>query len=93
MYDACYLQMVLTGLAIKLPEPVFMNKAGEVVPPGDPSVYSLPVCHQFIHLNWVLFMDEMGINTNQKEDRHNGGEKYMCPLGTTPKITCTTNNH
>ncbi len=38
-------------------------------------------------------MDEMGINTNQKEDRHNGGEKYMCPLGTTPKITCTTNNH
>jgi len=93
MYDECYQHMVMAGVAIELPEPVCMNKAGEEVPPDDQLAYSLPVRHELIHPDWLLFMDKMGINTNQKEDGHNGGEKYVCPLGTTPKVACATNNH
>jgi len=93
MYNACYSRMLLAGLAIPLPEPVYMNKLGKVVEKGDPSAYGLPVMNELIHPDWLLFMDEMGINMNQKEDGHNGGEKYMCTPGTTPKIACATNEH
>jgi len=78
---------------LPLPEPVYMNKLGKVVEKGDPSAYGLPVMNELIHPDWLLFTDEMGINTNQKEDGHNGGEKYMCTPGTTPKIACATNEH
>jgi len=85
--------MVRSGLAIELPEPVYMNKVGEVVEADNPLAYGLLVRHNLLHLDWLLFMDEIGINTNQKEDGHSGGEKYVCAPGTTPKIACATNNH
>ncbi len=93
MYDKCYSQMLLGGLAKPLPEPVYMDKRGKVVEKDNPSAYGLPVTQELIDPDWVLFMDEMGINTNQKDDGHNGGEKYICPPGTTPKISCATNSH
>jgi len=40
-----------------------------------------------------LFLDETGINTNQKDDGHVGGEKFLCLRGTTPKIGCATSDH
>ena len=38
-------------------------------------------------------MDEMGINTNQKEDGHVGGELFLCEIGTRPKIAVSTMDH
>jgi hypothetical protein len=46
------------------------------------------------HPQFVLFFDETGCNTNQKKDGHNGGEKYVCGRGTTPKqIVSTRDKH
>jgi len=61
IYDAYYLQMMLAGLAIELPEPLCMNKAEELILPDDLLVYGLPVRYKLIHLDWLLFMGEMGI--------------------------------
>jgi len=46
-----------------------------------------------VHPDYLLFMDEMGINTNQKEDGHVGGEKYICKRGTMPKIAVSMTDH
>jgi len=48
--------MVLSGLEIDLPEPVYMNKVREVVEIDDPSAYGLPVRHKLIHPDWLLFI-------------------------------------
>jgi len=53
--------MLEAGLAVSLPEPVFMDKLGKVVDKDDPSAFGLPVTHKLIHPDWVLFMDEMGL--------------------------------
>jgi hypothetical protein len=42
------------------------------------------------HPDYVLFVDEVGNNTNQKKYGHIGGGKYLCERGTTPKAICST---
>jgi hypothetical protein len=37
-----------------------------------------------------FFFDETGCNTNQKKDGNNGGEKFVCGRGTTPKQKVST---
>jgi len=51
------------------------------------------VTHELIHSDWVVIIEEMGINIDQNEDSHNEDEKYVCPPGTMLKIACATNNH
>ena len=37
-----------------------------------------------------MFADETGLNTLSKEDRNEGGTKYVCAKGQIPKTKCTT---
>jgi hypothetical protein len=67
MYDNVYEAMVEAGVAEELPEPVQLQS-------GRPTKYNLirPEC--------VVFVDETGCNTNQKDDGHVGGELFVLPV-------------
>ena len=48
----------------------------------------LKCTHKLIHPEYVLFADEVGSNTNKKENRNYGGEKRLAKRGSTPKKIC-----
>jgi len=38
-------------------------------------------------------VDETGSNTNQKDDKHAGSQKFVCESGTTSKLAVATSDH
>jgi hypothetical protein len=102
MYDVIYDNLVNAGIAVKLPENVFMDASGNIVenPDGvlnseidtqlDGKPLGLPCDTKIIHPEYLLFFDETGCNTNQKKDGHYGGEKFVCARGMTPKQICSS---
>jgi hypothetical protein len=102
MYDVIYDNLVNAGIAVKLPESVFMNASGNIVDNPDGVLNSeivnifedkplgLPCDTKIIHPEYLLFFDETGCNTNQKKDGHYGGEKLVCARGMTPKQICSS---
>jgi len=93
MYDKLYKEMRNAGLTKDMETPVMMDLIGNTVDIANPLAYGLPVSQQLVHPDYLLFLDETGINTNQKNDGHVGGEKFLCVRGTTPKIGCSTSDH
>ena len=98
--------MVTANIAVELDEKVYMSKDGIIVdnPNHDknniicdkePNLpLGLPCSQQIVHPEYLLFFDETGCNTNQKKDGHNGGQKFGCGRGTTPKqISSTSDKH
>ena len=63
MYDLVYNAMESTGVALKLDEPTWMNKKGEAVK-DESEACGLQCTHKLIHPEYVLFVDEVGSNTN-----------------------------
>jgi hypothetical protein len=89
MYDGVYDEMVAAGVAKHLDEKVWMDISGNIVECKE-KAYGMQVDTVLTHPNYVLFVDEVGNNTNQKKDGHIGGAKYLCERGTTPKQICST---
>ena len=48
---------------------------------------------QVNHPEYILFADERGCQTNQKQDGNVGNRKYIVEKGTTPQIICSTTDH
>ncbi len=67
MYDNVYEAMVEAGVAEELP--------GEVE-----SGVGRPTKHNLLRPECVVFVDETGCNTNQKDDGHVGGELFILPV-------------
>jgi hypothetical protein len=106
MYDVIYDNMVNAGIASKLDQEVFMNADGmvvdnpenkhnfDIIPNSPDRALGLPCNIKIIHPEYLLFFDETGCNTNQKKDGHNGGQKFGCGRGMTPKqISSTRDRH
>ena len=93
MYDHIYDEMVSAGIAVPLPSAVCMDSHGNVVDSQSSTAFGLPVEYSLAHPDHLLFLDEMGIDTNQKKDGHVGGEKFICEPGTRPKIGVSTTDH
>ena len=64
MYDLVYTAMVEVGVAVKLASPEFHDNG-------------FPVTHKLIHPNFVIHADEVGNNTNQRDDDNVGGERRL----------------
>ena len=45
------------------------------------------------HPSHLLFMDEVGINTNQKTVKNKGGQKFVMAHSNTAKLLCSTSDH
>ena len=71
MYMLCYTTLVDARIAVKLDTPQYLEKSGSAILHPDPS-YHLLNHYKLIAPEWLLFVDEMGSNTNMKHDAHNG---------------------
>jgi len=80
MYDAVYEKMVETGIAEKLPEAVFRNIQNEVVQ-SKAEAFGLKTSYNLIRPDKLLFVDEVGCNTSQKNDGASGGVRYIGQKG------------
>ena len=66
MYDHCYHEMEVAGVARKLDEPVWMDSEGNVVDEGD--AIGCKVTHEFLHPEYCVVGDEVGANINMSGD-------------------------
>jgi hypothetical protein len=78
MYDGVYEAMVEAGVAVEHNEEKMFDVSGNIVTDvnqmdGRPSKYELK------HPERVIFVDETGCNTNQKDDGYAGGQLFVLP--------------
>lgn len=78
MYKSVYQRMVEAKVAVRLPEPVWFNRDGEIMENEEDSIGLKSDIH-IIHPEWIVFVDETGVNTNQKDDGNLGGELFIVP--------------
>lgn len=78
MYDNIYQQMEECGAAVKFQNNVMYDATGNFTDNEDEMV-GLPSPYFLIEKEMVLFVDEMGDNTNQKAETRVGQEKIVVP--------------
>ena len=89
MYDLVYEQMDEAGVLQDLEEPVWLNLAGEIVA-SEAEAFGEKVTQTVKHPDYVLFVDEVGNNTNMKDDGRVGGERLLKGRGETAEVTAAT---
>ena len=88
MFDDVEKIMVDARVASRLPESVLMDKYSNVV--DDVSkAYGCKVETSLDFPQCCIVMDEVGGDLNMLNDGHQGGTKYVCRRGETPKINAT----
>ncbi|CAJ1966096.1 unnamed protein product [Cylindrotheca closterium] len=78
MYTLVYEQMVKAGIAEQLPESehYWVDKEGQIVDSEDKAA-GHKCTIRLTHPEYLLFGDEVGTDTAQDQDGHNGGETYI----------------
>jgi hypothetical protein len=89
LYDLVYEQMDQAGVLGDLEEPVSMNLDGEIVS-SEAESFGEKVSKIVKHPDYVLFVDEVGNNTNMKDDGCVGGERLLKARGQTAEVTAAT---
>jgi hypothetical protein len=89
MYDLVYEQMDQAGVLGDLEEPVWMNLDGKIVS-SEAESFGEKVSKSVKHPDYVLFVDEVGNNTNMKDDGCVGGERLLKARGQTAEVTAAT---
>lgn len=82
-----YDQMMATGVARRLAPAEHYR----VDPNGEKIEYEsdecgLKVTIEITHLKWILFANEVGTDTSQKDDGHVGGQKFVTAKGARANI-------
>ena len=81
MYDLIYPKMVESGVATKLDTPIWMDQDGNTVQKDDPKRFGDIVEYVITQPQYVLFVDEVGSNTNMKKDKRQGGKRKISIKG------------
>ena len=89
MYDLVYDRMKEARILETLDKPVWMNREGEIVMSAEEAL-GMKVTHRVKHPEYMLFVDEVGNNTNMKDDGKVGGEQFLKEKGQRAKITAAT---
>ena len=76
MYNLVYDWMKEARILEDIDEPVWMNCEGDIVMSADEDL-GMKVTHQVKHPEYMLFVDEVGNNTNMKDDGKVGGERML----------------
>ena len=74
-----------------LDEPVLMNHEGGIVMSVEEAL-GMKVTHRVKHPKYMIFLDEVGNNTNMKYDGKVGGKRLLKEKGHKAKITAATSN-
>jgi hypothetical protein len=78
IYDSVYETMCLAKVAIKLDDEVMYDFDGNVV--DYPEIcFGHPTKFKVIRPAQIVFVDETGCNTSQKEDGNVGGQQFILP--------------
>ena len=87
MYDLVYNHMVKSGVAKYLPpkEYYYVNNDGEKVE-SEEELVGMLVKVETTHPDWILFRDEVGTDTSQKNDGNVGGQRFVCGKGTRANV-------
>ena len=84
MYDSIYEELHEAGLATKHEnDGVWKNLAGELV--DSLQAVGRKCQYHLTHPEYLLFVDEVGSNTNMTSDKNKGGEQFACERGTVPR--------
>lgn len=89
MYDALDEVIVKSGNGEFYEEPVLMKLDGEVTEDETEAV-GHPVRVKVTNPDNIIFFDEVGSNTNMKDDGHVGGEIFICEKGSNATILAAT---
>ena len=89
MYHLVYDRMKEARILEALDEPVWMNREGEIFMSAIEAL-GMKVTHQVLHPEYMLFVDEVGNNTNMKEDGKFGGKLLLKEKRQKEKITAAT---
>ena len=76
MYVEMYEAMVQCRVAIKLDEEVMVDREGKVVQSED-LAFGRKTKYLLSHPDFLLFVDEVGDHTSQKNDGNVGGQKFL----------------
>ena len=87
MYELVYKAMSQAGVAEKLPEAQWQNEKGEHV--SKEMTVREKGEYKVTHPDHILYVDEVGNNTRQKDDGNKGGEKYLALRGTQSRKACS----
>jgi hypothetical protein len=91
MYEPIYAAMEFAGVASKLEVPEWQNEFGEPVRSKSEAVGE-KVEYTITHSGHILYVDEVGNNTNQRDDGHKGGQKYVLARGSHRRTGCSTSD-
>lgn len=87
MYTEVHKDLCSAELACEHVEPVWRNAEGEIVE-SEADAFGLKSKYELIHPDMIIFVDELGCTTNQKQDGDN--EKYLCPKSGRPQQQAAT---
>jgi hypothetical protein len=91
MYDVIYDAFVEAGIASKLDEKVYMDRQRNIV--TEDLKYGEKIDIDLHYPEMLFFADEAGLNTSQKKDGNQSGQKFVTGRGQTPKIICSSTDH
>ena len=89
MYTLVYAVMEEAEILSKLDHPVWMNVANDQVEMEE-EVVGQKVTHIVKHPQYMMFVDEVGNNTNMKYDGNIGGDKLLKGKGNKARILTAT---
>jgi hypothetical protein len=82
MYDLVYEEMVKSGVAAYTNEPLYFDRDGnELSSDKADEVFGLPTNIKLVHPNYLLFVDEVGSNTDMKKDKQQGKQRVIAEKG------------
>ena len=72
MYNLVYDRIKEAQILADLDEPIWMNREGGIVMSAEKAL-GMNVAYRVKHPDYMLFVDEVGNNTNMKDDGNVGG--------------------
>jgi hypothetical protein len=91
MYGLVYEAMEFAGVASKLEVLEWQNEFGQPVSSKAEAVGER-VEYAITHSDHILYLAEVGNSTNQRDDGHKGGQKYVVARGIQPCTGCSTSD-
>jgi hypothetical protein len=91
MYEYFYNEMIEAHIVSPPAHPVYMDHAGNEVEESERFGFLQEMAID--HPDYILFADESGCQTNQKQDGYVGNRKYIVEQGTAPQVICSTADH
>ena len=90
MYDHTISEMIDCGVAVRLDEPVWMDRQGNIC--EEDEAFGCKVFHQLSRPDMCICGDEVGGNLSMKGDGHIAGKTLLTGVGNVPKLQTSTRN-